>query len=105
MPVKSETHRSLGRWISAQRRKYQQHLCNLTPGAKPDNDLVLRFQRLEDIGFKFSIGSGNAQRKHFYPESFLPTTQESPDADYVADTPPVQNNIEVLNDESNDVDP
>lgn len=54
--------RSLGRWISAQRRKYQQYISK-DSNAKPSNDLLHRFQRLKDIGFNFSIGSGNAKRE------------------------------------------
>lgn len=61
VPVKSDTHRSLGRWISAQRRKYQQYFSK-SQEAKPSKDLLDRFQRLKDIGFNFSIGSGNANR-------------------------------------------
>ena len=53
--------RSLGRWISAQRRKYQQYISK-DATIKPSKDLLHRFQRLKDIGFNFLIGSGNAKR-------------------------------------------
>jgi hypothetical protein len=61
VPVKSETYKSLGRWVSAQRKKYQQHFGEGATG-NPSNDLVLRFERLKEIGFNFCIGSGKARK-------------------------------------------
>ena len=61
VPVKNETYKSLGRWVSAQRKKYQQQVSCNTVGA--GNELEQRFQRLKDIGFNFVIGSGNAGKK------------------------------------------
>lgn len=63
VPVKSDQHKSLGRWVSAQRRKYQQYFSRNSSEVKPSNDLIQRFKRLDDIGFNFSIGSGNAKRQ------------------------------------------
>lgn len=56
MPVKSDKYRSLGRWVSAQRKKYKES------EGKPSHDLLARFERLKEIGFNFSIGSGKAKR-------------------------------------------
>lgn len=63
VPVKTEKYKSLGRWVSAQRKKYRQYISKNTTGSKPGYELVQRFQRLKDIGFNFAIGSGNS-RKH-----------------------------------------
>jgi hypothetical protein len=65
VPVKSENHRSLGRWISAQRKKYQMYFSkSATTESKPSNDLIQRFNRLHSIGFNFCIGSGNSKRRN-----------------------------------------
>ena len=66
VPVKSEQHRSLGRWVTAQRKKYRQFFGGdqLVAGS---SELNIRFQRLKEIGFSFAIGSGNAKKaKHKY---------------------------------------
>ena len=83
VPVKSDEHKSLGRWISAQRRKYQKYFSKNATEVKPSNDLIERFKRLDDIGFNFSIGSGNAKRQSFItqsktrPETDTPLNQSS----------------------------
>lgn len=69
VPVKSDTHKSLGRWVSAQRKKYQQHFTENATGCKPGNELVQRFKRLEDVGFNFSIGSGNSKKRDSITET------------------------------------
>lgn len=61
VPVKSDEYRSLGRWVSSQRKKYRQYF-DLKATGKPSNDLLIRFERLKKIGFNFCIGSGNAKR-------------------------------------------
>ena len=61
VPVKSDKYRSLGRWVSAQRKKYHQYF-GLEAAGKPSNDLLVRFERLKEIGFNFCIGSGKAKR-------------------------------------------
>ena len=52
--------KSLGRWVSSQRKKYREFSQHQKGGSK---DLHERFKRLDDIGFKFFIGSGRSQRK------------------------------------------
>ncbi|KAL7518023.1 hypothetical protein ACHAWX_002889 [Stephanocyclus meneghinianus] len=61
VPVKSDKYKSLGRWVSAQRKKYHQYF-GLNAAGKPSNDLLVRFERLKEIGFNFCIGSGKAKR-------------------------------------------
>ena len=58
VPVKSDgVYKSLGRWVTSQRKKHKEfHSGKLSE----DNaeQFLTRFRRLEEIGFKFKIGSG-----------------------------------------------
>jgi len=55
VPVKSNGEfRSLGRWVTSQRKKYQE----FQQSGKGDRS---KFRRLAELGFRFKIGSGNAQ--------------------------------------------
>eukprot|EP00577_Skeletonema_sp_RCC1716_P007491 CAMPEP_0113404456 /NCGR_PEP_ID=MMETSP0013_2-20120614/18398_1 /TAXON_ID=2843 ORGANISM="Skeletonema costatum, Strain 1716" /NCGR_SAMPLE_ID=MMETSP0013_2 /ASSEMBLY_ACC=CAM_ASM_000158 /LENGTH=604 /DNA_ID=CAMNT_0000290057 /DNA_START=195 /DNA_END=2009 /DNA_ORIENTATION=+ /assembly_acc=CAM_ASM_000158 len=58
VPVKSEgDFKSLGRWVTSQRKKYKDfHSGEL--GGDNSEQFLTRFQRLDEIGFKFKIGSG-----------------------------------------------
>ncbi len=58
VPVKSDgDFKSLGRWVTSQRKKYKDfHSGQL--GGDTAEQFLTRFRRLEEIGFKFKIGSG-----------------------------------------------
>jgi len=61
VPTQSDAEfKSLGRWVSSQRKKYREFIQHQQGGSK---DLYERFKRLDEVGFKFSIGSGRSQRK------------------------------------------
>ncbi len=67
VPVKSDgDFKSLGRWVTSQRKKYKDfHSGQL--GVEVDIDIaeqfLTRFRRLDEIGFKFKIGSGRVKRQ------------------------------------------
>ena len=69
VPTQSDEHRSLGRWVSAQRTKHRQFYGvegrgqQDQPPSRGSKELLIRFQRLRDIGFNFIIGRGGAARK------------------------------------------
>ena len=65
MPTKETT---LGRWVSNQRKHYQQFLADPDRGAGGRAELRRRFERLAGAGFHFYVGKGNAQ-----PGKALPT--------------------------------
>lgn len=69
VPVKTKQYKSLGRWVSAQRKKYRQHVSGNAAECNPGNELVQRFQRLREINFNFVIGSGNAKKRNSNAQS------------------------------------
>jgi len=58
VPVKADgDFKSLGRWVTSQRKKYKEfHLGEY--GDENTDHFLSRFRRLNEIGFKFKIGSG-----------------------------------------------
>jgi len=69
VPTQSAKYRSLGRWVSAQRKKHRQFCSEVgkdqqdQPSTRGSKELHVRFQRLNDIGFNFIIGSGSRKKK------------------------------------------
>ncbi|KAL7491067.1 hypothetical protein ACHAWT_001542 [Skeletonema menzelii] len=59
VPVKTEgDFKSLGRWVTSQRKKYKEFNSGEMTGIENADQFLTRFRRLDEIGFKFKIGSG-----------------------------------------------
>ena len=71
IPVKAEAYKSLGRWVTAQRKKYNEFFGKGVTAAKRNelsNEMVIRFERLKEIGFNLSgPGRGGGNRKQKRP--------------------------------------
>lgn len=63
VPVKSDGEfKSLGRWVTSQRKKHKDFHSGTLNGDNAE-EFLTRFHRLEEIGFKFKIGSGRGNSR------------------------------------------
>lgn len=60
-------NRSLGRWVSAQRKQFREFSSGGDVKKKKadakEKTLQIRYHRLKDVGFRFVIGKGRNTRK------------------------------------------